>query len=468
VSPTLLIAASPGEVWAALVEEGELQELRVLRGGARGQAGEVFLGRVVALQPDLPAALVDIGLARPAFLSAEDAVPRGLAGLEEGQAVVVQVSKEARGDKAAGVSMRVRLAGRFLDFLPTRPGLDAEKALAAAERERLLAALREIAAPGEGLALRADASGAARDALAADADALRARWRAIEAARAQRRPPAPLESAAAALALVLAEFAPSSPEAIIIDDRAAFAASRLWLHRHRPRLADRLALHRDSVPLFEHHGIAGAVAAALAPRVALAEGGALTIETTAAATMIDVDTGSAAGRGKAESAALATNLAAAREAARQIRLRNLAGPIVVDFVGMRDPRHRERVRDALQKALDGDADTRALGWTRLGHFELVRKRRRAPLAELLFERAPGGGLVKTALTVTLEALRAAARQAEATPAPAPTLFVHPEVAAALAGEARAALAELETRLGRSIAIVSEPGRPRERFDIRLG
>lgn len=468
MSPTLLIAASPGEVWAALVEEGELQELRVLRGGARGQAGEVFLGRVVALQPELPAALVDLGLARPAFLSAEDAVPRGLAGLAEGQAVVVQVSKEARGDKAAGVSMRVRLAGRFLDLLPTLPGLDAEKELAAAERERLLVVLREIAAPGEGLVLTAAASGAARDALAADADALRARWRAIEAARAQRHPPAPLETAAAPLAFVLAEFAPSSPEAIIIDARAAFAAARLWLQRHRPRLADRLALHRDSVPLFEHHDIAGAVAAALTPRVALAQGGALTIETTAAATMIDVDTGSAPGRGKAESAALATNLAAAREAARQIRLRNLAGPIVVDFVGMRDPRHRERVRDALVKALDGDGDTQVLGWTRLGHFELVRKRRRAPLAELLFERAPGGGLVKTAVTVALEALRTLAHEVEAGPARAPALHVHPEVAAALASEASAALEELEASLGREVSVVSEPERPRERFDIRLG
>jgi ribonuclease G len=465
VRRALLISASPGELWAALTEDETLRELRVSRTGPRtGRVGEVMLGRVVALKPELPAALVDIGLDRPGFLSAEDAAPgAGIAFLREGEAITVQVTKEARADKAAGLSTRLRLSGRFLDFTPGRAGVAAAKGVPAAERERLLAAVRQIAAHGDGLVLRARASGAAPADLAGDAESLRARWLAIEAARARLRAPAPLEPPPTPLATLLAEFAPAAPD-IVIDDRAAFAAARGWLARHQPELVDRLTLHRETTPLFEHYGIGGDIAAALASRVPLEDGGAITVELTAAATMIDVDSGSRM-RGGAQRAILATNLMAAREAARQIRLRNLAGPIVIDFVGMRERGGRDRVRDALAAALADDGDAEVLGWTRLGHLELVRKRRSAPLTELLFERTPGGGLAKTPMTVALEALRALAREAESAPVLAPCLRVHPDVAAALMGDAAAARQELETRLGRPIEIIAEPGRPRAGFDI---
>jgi ribonuclease G len=310
--------------------------------------------------------------------------------------------------------------------------------------------------------LRAAAHGAARADLAADAENLRARWRAIEAVRARARAPMPLESAPTPLLRLLAQFAPTAPDAIIIDERAAFAEARGWLTRHHPELAERLTLHRETQPLFEHYGVAGDIAAALAPRVLLPDGGALTIELSAAATMIDVDSSAGTSGGKAH---LATNLAAAREAARQIRLRALAGPIVIDFIGMRDRRDRDRVRDALASALADDVDTEVLGWTRLGHLEVVRKRRESPLAELLFERIAGGGFVKTAMTVALEALRVLVREADAAPARALVLHVHPEVAEVLAGDAGGARQELEARLGRPIEIVAVPGRAREGFDI---
>jgi ribonuclease G len=467
VSGTLLIAVSPGELWAALVEDDALRELRVFRAGSRaGRVGEVILGRVVALKPELPAALVDIGLERPAFLSAEDAAPgAGVGALHEGEAIIVQVTKEARADKAIGVSARLRLTGRFVDFTPGRAEVSAGRGVPPAERDRLVASLREIAGAGEGFVVRAAASDAAPMDLATDADGLRTRWRAITAARSGARAPAPLEPAPTPLATLLAAFAPSAPAAIVIDERAAFAEARGWIARHRPELADGLTFHREKLPLFEHHGVAGDIAAALAPRVLLPDGGALTIELTAAATMIDVDSGPTARERKAQAAILATNLAAAREAARQLRLRDLAGPIVIDFVGMRDRRDRDRVREALAAALADDAGAEVLGWTRLGHLELVRKRRHAPLAELLFERAPGGGLAKTPVTVALEALRALARESEAAPVRALVLHVHPHVAAALVGEASLARQELEARLGRTIEIVAEPRRAREEFDI---
>jgi ribonuclease G len=463
----LLIACAPGELWAALIEDETLAGLRVLRPSARGRVGDIFLGRVVGLRPELPAALVDIGRGRPAFLSAEDA-PRGtFEGLHEGQAILVQVRKAARADKAVGVSMRLVLAGSRLDFTPARPGIAADKALAAEERERLVALLGGIARPGEGFGLRPAAAGAPAEAVATEADALRVRWRALEAALRAGRAPRLLDETATPLGLLLAEFAPSSPDAIVVDDRAAYAEARGWLQRHHPALAERLKLHCEAAALFEQHGIAAEIEAAQQPRVALPGGGAIAIEHTAAATIIDVDSGSIAGRGKdAAHAALAANLEAARVVARQIRLRGLAGPIVVDFIGMKRREQRDKVSAAMAAALGAEADV--LGWTRLGHLELVIKRRHAPLAELLFERMPGGGLVKTPLTVALGALAALARAAATTPPRAPAIHVHPAVAAALDGEASPARRALEERLGRAIAVMAEPAHTRDTFDIRLG
>jgi Rne/Rng family ribonuclease len=467
VSGTLLLEVSPGEVWAALVVGGALHALRLWRDAPGAEPGEVYLGRVVARQPELPAALVDLGHERPAFLSAEDAPKGAVAALTEGTAVMVQVTKAARADKAAGVSLRLRLDGRFLALLPGRPGIDVE-ALPAPERARLSVALAALASPEEGLRALGGAAAASAAELGADLAALRARAAALEGARRASRPPAALEAPATPVRRALAAFAGAQPDAIVIDDAVAFGAARRWLAEHAPALAARLALHRGVTPLFEEQGIAGAVAEVLAPRVGLPGGGTLSIAHTAAATVIDVDSGSGGGRGRdAAQAALALNLEAARAVARQIRLRSLAGPIVIDFVGMRRREDRERVREALHEALAEDADSEVLGWTRLAHLEVVRKRRHAPLTELLFAPAGEGGLVKTPLTLALEALRALGRAALATPPRAPSLRVHPEVAAVLDRAARPARAALERRLGRAIAIHAEPGRLRERFDIGL-
>jgi ribonuclease G len=466
VTRRLLISASPGEIWAVLAENRRATLLRVLRPERPGRVGDVILGRVVALRPELPAALVEIGLERPGFLSAEDTPPPArIDGLREGQAVVVQVITEARADKAAGVSLRPRLAGQYLDLVPTRPGIAAGRGLAAPARARLIAGLRDQIVPGEGILLRVAAADAAPVGLAADLTGLRQRWQAIAAAQEGRTPPAMLEAADAPLDALLQEFATDAVDQIIVDDAAVFASVRDWLRRHRAALIDRAASHREAVPLFEHEGVDADVAAALAPRVALSGGGLLTIDITAAATLIDVDSGSAASRGaKAAGAILAVNLAAAEEVARQIRLRNLAGPIVVDFIGMRARAHRDRVRDALAQGLAGDAEM--LGWTRLGHLELVRARRQASVTETLFEREAGGGLMKTPLTTAFEVLRRIDRLRD--PGAAPSVRVHPEVAKALAEDAAAARRALEGRLGRPIAVIAEPGRARDSFDIGDG
>jgi ribonuclease G len=232
------------------------------------------------------------------------------------------------------------------------------------------------------------------------------------------------------------------------------------LRRAYPDIAERLAFHGDGAPLFETLGIAEQVDAVLQPRVPLPGGGAVFIEASHAATMIDVDGGT---RG-----ALAANRAAAVAIARQIVLRNLAGPIVIDFVGMRSREDRDTVTAALKAALaDNNETLELLGWTKLGHFELIRARREPPLADLLFEQAAGGMMRKTALTLALEALRAVAREAAARPGKGFVLAAHPDIAAALdQGTGQAARHWLEARLGRSLAVVAEPHRARDAVDIR--
>ena len=462
----LFIAASPGELRGAHADGRSLVDFRLVRTVGRSAIGDVFLGRVVRLLPALRAALVDIGQDRPAFLSAADASPRnGLAGLTEGASVVAQVKRDARADKAAAVSLRPRLQDRLLDWTPARPGVIAEE-IGREVRERVAAGVAALLQHAEGVRLPAGAADASPEALAAAIGAMRARWAVIEARRAQAVPPACLE-AVPPLARMLEALVDEVLDEILVDDPMVLAETRAWLAREHPQMAARVTLHRGPGALFEAAGLAESVADLLELRVGLPGGGRLTIEPTAAATLIDIDSGTLEGeRIGGEDALLAMNLAAAAAVARQIRLRGLAGALVVDFIALRQRARRDRLLDAFRAALEAEVpDAQLLGWTRLGHVELTRPRRRAPLHEIVFEGTAHGGYVKTVLTVALEALAAVERRVATEPARAPELHLHPAVAAALAAEAAPALQASESRIGRKIAVLAEPGRARDTFDI---
>jgi ribonuclease G len=477
----LLIAAGPGELRGLLVENGRACELRIVRDDGGGRVGDIHLGRVVKLLPALPAALVEIGLDRPAFLSAEDAAgaapadkrDAGIAAwLTEGQAVLVQVTREAQGDKAVSVRMRPRLAGRLLTLTPLRAKLVMPRAIDPEARQRIAEAIEGHLAEGQGAVIASKAFAATPETLQAELASLQARWVSLQLRARQATPPARLagESGGEAglVGELLAALVELPPDRVVVDDRATLAMARAVLAHQPADARPSLAMHEDSDDIFEHYGMADELAAALSTRVALPGGGALIVETTAAMAVIDVDGGDAVvGRGDPRAAILAVNLAAAEAAARQIRLRNLAGAIVIDFVSMTRRGDRERVGAALKAALASDpAEPQILGWTRLGHLELTRRRRHKPLAEILFER-PEGAPLKSALTTALEALRTAARQAAHHPAQAPSLVVHPAVAAALAGPAAAGRRQLEAALARKVTIVGDPARQRDAFDIRF-
>ena len=462
----LLIAATPGELRGAVADGESLGDFRLVRTVGQSAVGDVFLGRVVRLQPALRAALVDIGQERPAYLSADDAAPRqGLAGVTEGASVLVQVKRDARAGKAAAVTLRPRLQGRLLDWTPVRSGVVADE-VAPKFRDRASERVASQLRTGEGVRLHASAANASPEDLSAAIATLRARWDQIETRRDGAEAPACLE-AIAPFSRLLDTLADESTDEIVVDDPSVLTKARAWLARERPALVGRLSLHRGSPAILETAGVAETVAGLLELRIALPSGGAVTIEPTAAATLIDVDSGSLEGEGRSgEDALLATNLEAASLIARQIRLRGLAGALVVDFIGLRRRESRERLLEAFRAALAAEVpEAQLLGWTRLGHVEMTRPRREAPLHEVVFERASHGGYVKTALTVGLEALAAVARRVDAEPASAPTLRVHPAVAAVLTGVADPARQALETRLGRVVSIVAEPSRARDSFDI---
>jgi ribonuclease G len=444
----LLISAGPGEWRAALLEAGVPVELFVERGD-RSEAGSLHLGRIVRLLPALGAALVDIGSDRPAFLPQSEVIPRGKR-LNEGERVIVQIRREAQAGKAARVTMTASLRGRLVELIVGRPG----SADGAALLTQLAPTFPRGNGGGQGWGLR-PLEPAPVEALAVEATALAWRWCEIVDRTSRLEPPARLDPAAS-FAAALAGSMPAAPDEILADDPAAIPELRVALPDSAVAHLPETGWPIDLDAVFDE---------ALSATLALPGGGSVHFEATRAGMLIDVDTGTPE-TGSPERTGLTANLAAAETIARQIRLRNLGGGLVVDFVGLDSRSAREKVRAAFAEALAADpAAPQLLGWTRLGHLELVRPRRGRPLAEALLEPRPGGALVKTAVTVSHEALRAVRRAAPTQPGRRWRLTVAPEVATALAGAAADAVRQAEQRFAHGIAIEPDLGYERERFQI---
>ena len=480
MSRALLVACSGSEVRATLVEDGTPVELIVERQNRASLVGNIYLGRVRRHAPGLAAAFVDIGLARDGFLplgarrgaDASDAEapaepPKPPA---EGEALCVQVVRDAFAGKGPQLSRRLSLAGCRLVYLPGGDRTAVSRLIEDdAERDRLARSVTALARSGEGFVVRTAAEGATDDELAQDATYLRARWGDIEAARATARAPTLLHAEPEPIERVLRDLAFADVDTIRIDDSAAFARARAFCRRFAPAAEARLVLHRGPAPLFDSAGIEDAVDRALAPRVALPSGGGIVIEATEALTVIDVNSGSLTGPAEA---ALRTNLEAAEEAARQIRLRNLGGLIVVDFISMDDEGADEswaRVLAALERALARDrVHVRLIGRTAAGLVEITRRRQRAPLAEALTEpcaACDGTGRVATAETVAQTALRRLAREARNAPAGTLAVTASPDVVTAMGAACSGGIDAFATMIGRLIVLRPVPGTPREAVDV---
>jgi ribonuclease G len=460
----ILVSAGPAETRVALIGGGRLRQLDVLRPDEAACLGRVYLGRAGGGAPGMAARFVDIGLAQHGLLAARDAGGRLP---DEGAQVLVQASGEPAAGKGAPLRTEVELAGRALVFRPRGRGADLSRRLAEpAERERLAALGAKLAEGGGGFVLRTAATGRAEAALAAEAARLRRRWQEIVRAAATARPPALLH-ADEPLSALLREHLDAGVKLVLFDHRETLARARAWAEAWAPEATDRLRLHDGADALSERHEVEAELEAVLRPRVPLAGGGWLNLEGMAALTAIDVNAGARVGADAPEPTALAVNLEAAAEIARQLRLRAIGGLVVIDFLRMAEAGAVARVLAALRAALEPDpTPTRIGGMSAFGLVELSRRRDRPALAERLSEPWTGNARRPSARHLAESLLRRAEREARRGRAGALALLAAPDVIRALAtlpglGD-EAALAE---RLGCRVTLRPQPGRPREAFEV---
>ncbi len=463
----MIVRVRPGETRIALCDAGRcLVDFALDREtSTQDLVGDVVLGRVKKIVPALQAAFVDIGTQRDGFLGLAEARPRPHSGgvaphdnisdyVCEGEALMVQVMAEARDDKGAKLTRRVNVAGALCVLTPNDPGVRISKRVRGEEpRNRLREAVSAALEDGQGCVVRSAALEVSDDALRQDIGALQARWGEWQAHAASARPPERISASPMAALRFLDENGYGKIGKIVIDDPVYAKNLERALKGHL--LA--VELHAEPQDVFERFAIAEAVAALCDPRVTLPSGGSIIIEHTAALTAIDVNAGAAGQGRRGADLALATNLEAVHEAARQMRLRNLCGLIVIDVMPMRAKGVTGRVVAALKDALaDDPAGPYVLGTTKGGLLEVTRPRRRAPLNQQLLARCPtcaGSAMVEAPLTVGLRALERVLAEVRAAPALIPVLSAPSVVIMVLRDEAPAALKTMNDKLGHALELV---------------
>ena len=419
---TILINAAPRESRIAVVVDGEVQDIFVERVVARGLVGNVYLGRVVRVLPGMQSAFVDIGLERTGFLHVADLFEAHSEEgetkliehvLHEGQALMVQVAKDPIGTKGARLTTTISLAGRKLVYLPRDPHIGVSQRIEdEAMREHLKELLTSIRPETEkgGYIIRTSAEeGATAEEFEQDMAYLGRLWKEIRASRDTKPAPSLLYQDLSLAQRVLRDMVHQTTEAIEIDDEKSYAELVEFAERFVPDVRGHLKLYKGERPLFELHGIEEEIARALERRVDLKSGGYLVFDQTEAMTTIDVNTGRFVGKRDFSDTVFKTNLEAAQVIARQLRLRNLGGIIIIDFIDMACDEHREAVLAELRRSIASDRTRMTVSdFTELGLVEMTRKRTRESLAHVLCEPCPvcgGRGELKTARTVCYEIMR---------------------------------------------------------------
>ncbi|HWP66751.1 MAG TPA: Rne/Rng family ribonuclease [Candidatus Limnocylindria bacterium] len=501
MSKHILINVAPWEVRVALLERTTLVELHCERRGDRGIAGNLYKGRVTRVLPGMQAAFVDIGLEKAAFLHVSDlgggepppalvadedgadgeAVPPAPGPsrptgapiqdrLTKGEELLVQVAKEPIGTKGARVTTHVSLPGRYLVFTPGSTHVGISRRIEdPAERERLHAICTEERPAEGGLIVRTACEGATKREIRQDVRYLSRLWARVRRIAEETQAPA-LVHADLDLALrVVRDSFTADVERLTIDRAPDHARVLEFVREFMPRLASRVHLYQGATPLFDQYGIETKINRALERRVWLKSGGYLIFDQTESLTTVDVNTGRYVGKTDQQETIVRTNLEAAEAVVQQLRLRNIGGIIVIDFIDMDDPADRARVLDALQEAARRDrARTNVHRISELGLVQMTRKRTRESLEQALTTPCPhchGIGRVRSCETLAYAALRGLQREVALRPGGPATLRVHPDVAAFLLNEGRAALAGAEEMLGCKITIAADPDCAREEHSV---
>ncbi len=494
----ILINWSPQETRVAVVETGAVQELHVERTLERGLVGNVYLGKVARVLPGMQSAFIDIGLERAAFLHVADLMssvaarhaddkgePAAVVPIEkqvfEGQSLLVQVIKDPIGTKGARLSSQISIAGRLLVFLPQDQHIGVSQKIPFEQREALrqrLQALAEAAAQDGktgnqtgGFILRTNGEDASDAELGEDIAYLRKTWARIKEAATRLPPKSLLHQDLSLLQRVLRDLVSETTQTIRIDSAEQFKKLQTFGQEFMPSAVDKLQLYKGERPIFDLFNIDEEVGKALGRRVELKSGGYLIVDQTEALTTVDVNTGGFVGARNFDETIFKTNLEAAGAIARQLRLRNLGGIVIADFIDMTREDHREAVLAEFRKQLARDrVKTMVSGYSALGLVEMTRKRTRESLAHMLCEPCPvcdGKGSVKTARTVTYDILREILREARQFNPREFRVIASPDVIDVLLDEESQHLAGLSDFIGKPISLQAEGAMSQEQYDIVL-
>ena len=515
----LLVSASERETRVAVLEEGSVAEVQIERRKQRGTVGNIYKGRVTRVLPGMQSAFVDVGLEKDAFLyvadvgeevddfdafagggggannaaaafeSAASAAPLEGAPapgegepapkpvlpsidelLREGQELVVQVTKDQIAHKGVRVTTHVTLPGRTLVYMPTIDHIGVSRRIENEdERTRLKEILLALKKGPGGYIVRTAGEGRAADEFAADRRYLAKLWEQIRKKGERAGAPTLLHRDLDLTLRAARDIFGSDFATLWVDDDEEYQRIVEFLDQVQPALVSKVKLFRKSAPLFEEYGVDTEIENALKSKVWLKSGGYIVINQTEALVAIDVNTGKFVGKTRLEDTVVKTNLEAVQEIVRQIRLRDLGGLLVVDFIDMEEEEHRKELVTALEAEMKKDrSKNRMLPVSEFGLVEITRKRQRQSLERALTMPCPycaGSGRTKSVSTIVLEIRREVLKRIEVGEAHSVVLRVHPEIYRALVGEERRLVEELEERIGMPVQVQSDEHLHHERFDI---
>ncbi len=517
MSSELIINSNPFETRVALVENGQVAELYVERSSDRGIAGNIYKGRVVRVLPGMQAAFVDIDLDKAAFLYVSDIYhPMGdieqlllsscetneeeelpeEAGreqgeqefdevfdlrrsynnvpiedrLQEGQDILVQVAKEPIGSKGARITTHITLPGRHLVFMPTMDHIGVSRRIEdEAERKRLREIMCDIKPPQFGFIVRTAAEGAEKEKLQAEVDFLVKLWQNIQR-RADNAPvPSVIYQELDITLRAVRDLFTKELDRLVIDSEGEYRKILNFTETFMPSLQNAVELYDGDEPIFDAYGIEMEIQRALSKKIWLKSGGYIVIETTEALTAIDVNTGRYVGKRNLEETILKTNLEAVKEIAYQLRLRNIGGIIIIDFIDMEKEANREKVWNALRDATYKDkSKSNILHMSELGLIEMTRKRTKESIGQVLCEPCPyceGEGYLKSKQTICYEILRELERQPSDFFGRDILVMAHPEVVARFCDEERAPLERVEEKMHARIEVKADANLHVEQYDI---
>ncbi|GAB3027410.1 ribonuclease G [Bowmanella dokdonensis] len=485
MSAELLINVTPSESRVALIENGILQEIHVERHTKRGLVGNIYRGKVSRVLPGMQAAFVDIGLEKAAFLHASDIVIHSeVIGevseshlskqdirelVRDGQDIVVQVVKDPIGTKGARLTTDITLPSRYLVFMPSVSHVGVSQRIEEEqERERLKGLVQDLCNEEGGFILRTAAEGVGENELLQDAEFLRRLWAKVQQRMKKRKSHVLYEDLPLARR-VLRDFVGTKLDKIRIDSKLAFSELQSFTREYAPELHCLLEYYQGERPIFDLYDVENEAQRALERRVDLKSGGYLIIDQTEAMTTIDINTGAFVGHRNLEETIFNTNTEATQAIARQLRLRNLGGIIIIDFIDMTDADHQRRVLHSLEVATSKDrAKINIHGFTALGLIEMTRKRTRESLEHILCGECPvckGRGSIKTVETICFEIMREIVRVNRAYDADKFVVYASPTVVEALMGEESHMLAELEVFVSKQIKVQTEPLYNQDKYDV---